>query len=397
MEAPLSGLRVVDMGGNLAGPFAPMVFSDLGADVIKVDELEPNRREMGRTGIFFGCQRGKRSLAMDVRSKEGYAILQKLLATADILHQNMRNAVPPRLGIDYETVRKLNPSIIYCHTSGWGEDGPYGDWPGWDQFAQATGGSEWEGGGVDAGNPPMWHRFGQCDATNAMHSALAVLDALFHREQTGEGQYVHTNIINGGLTVNSDYFEIGDQPAPRPTLDRDQRGTAALYRIYQTADGWVQIACLGEDEWQRLAAAIGTPELPADARFASAKARESNRKALETVLEPIFCEKTAAAWQHLFESVGVPSEVSDAAFGEKFFDDPENLDLEMLVRYPMEGYGVLQQFGKMINFSETPMQIFGPPPLRGEHTREILTELGYSLDAIRELKETGIIICPDVA
>ena len=115
------------------------------------------------------------------------------------------------------------------------------------------------------------------------------------------------------------------------------------------------------------------------------------------MLEPIFCEKTAAAWQHLFESAGVPSEVSDAEFGEKFFDDPENLELEMLVRYPLEGYGVLQQFGKMINFSETPMQIFGPPPLRGEHTREILTELGYSLDAIRELKETGIIICPDVA
>ena len=257
MEAPLSGLRVVDMGGNLAGPFAPMVFSDLGADVIKVDELEPNRREMGRTGIFFGCQRGKRSLAMDVRSKEGYAILRKLLATADILHQNMRNAVPPRLGIDYETVRKLNPSIIYCHTSGWGEDGPYGDWPGWDQFAQATGGSEWEGGGVDAGNPPMWHRFGQCDATNAMHSALAVLDALFHREQTGEGQYVHTNIINGGLTVNSDYFEIGDQPAPRPTLDRDQRGTAALYRILSNCrwvdpdrvSGGGRMAAAGRGSW----------------------------------------------------------------------------------------------------------------------------------------------------
>ena len=181
MPTALEGIRVLDLGANLAGPYGPQTLGDLGAEVIKIEEIATQARTMGRGSSFFGCQRGKRSLAIDLKSPEGTEILHRLLRRIDILHHNLRPGVAERLHYDYPTAKGLNPSIIYCHTTGWGSNGPNADWPGWDQFGQALGGAEYHGGGVEHGNPPMWYRYGQCDAVNAMNSVLGVLQALWHR------------------------------------------------------------------------------------------------------------------------------------------------------------------------------------------------------------------------
>ena len=231
-----------------------------------------------------------------------------------------------------------------------------------------------------------------------MHSVHAVLGALYHRARTGEGQYVHTNIINSGVSFNADYFESdGQQPQPRPKLDKNQRMLGALCRLYQTADAWLQVACMEEEGWGRLAAALGKPALPADPRFASAEARATNSAALKVILEPLFFTQPAAAWQDAFEAAAVPSEISEHGYRDKFFDDPDKEATGSVVRYPMEGYGLLEKFGTLINFSETPSRAFGPPPTRGQHTHELLTELRYSETEIHDLREVRIIVCPDPA
>jgi crotonobetainyl-CoA:carnitine CoA-transferase CaiB-like acyl-CoA transferase len=199
MRTALAGIQVLDLGANLAGPFGPQMLGDLGADVIRIEEVATQARTMGRGSSFFGCQRGKRSLAIDLKTPQGTEILHQLLGRIDILHHNLRVGVAERLHYDYATVKALNPAIIYCHTTGWGSTGPNSGWPGWDQFGQALGGAEYHGGGCEHGNPPMWYRYGQCDAVNAMHSVFGVLQALWHRDRTGEGQLVETNIVNGGM------------------------------------------------------------------------------------------------------------------------------------------------------------------------------------------------------
>jgi crotonobetainyl-CoA:carnitine CoA-transferase CaiB-like acyl-CoA transferase len=367
----LEGIEVLDFGANLAGPFAPQMLSDLGARVIKVEEPWTDARTMGRGSSFFGCQRGKRSLAIDLKTPEGTEIIHQLIARTDIIHHNLRPGVAERLKYDYETAKRLNPAIIYCHTTGWGSSGPNADWPGWDQFGQALGGAEYHGGGCEQGNPPMWHRYGQCDAVNAMHSLIGVLQALYHRDRTGEGQKVETCIINGGMTINSDLYLRGDAPSPRPVLDREQRGLGDWYRLYETAAGWITVACVTELERSRLRTLIG--DMP---------------------MEDAFRTATAAEWITRLDEAGVPAEICRPAYAREMFDDPEAIETGWVVSYDHPQVGRLEQIGTLLELSATPGRIAGPPPALGEHTVEILSELGYGETDAVGLKEKRIVNFP---
>ncbi|MGE0795342.1 MAG: CoA transferase, partial [Acidimicrobiia bacterium] len=183
----LSGVRVLDYGVALAGPFGPMVMADLGADVIKIDTISP-AVGTGGGSVWAACQRGKRSIAVDLKSPEGQEISRRLIESADVLHYNMRVGVAERLGFGYEQARAVNPSIVHCHVTGYGNTGPLATWPGVDQMGQALAGIEWEQGATDAGGHPQWSRFGMCDAATGLLSVLGVLQALAHRQRTGEGQ-----------------------------------------------------------------------------------------------------------------------------------------------------------------------------------------------------------------
>jgi crotonobetainyl-CoA:carnitine CoA-transferase CaiB-like acyl-CoA transferase len=395
VNTPLQGLRVLDFGANLAGPFGPQMLGDLGAEVVKIEEIGTAARTMGRGSSFAGCQRGKRSLAVDLKTPDGVAIAHRLIERTDVLHHNLRHGVAERLGFDYTTAKRLNARIIYCHTTGWGASGPDAHRPGWDQFGQALGGAEYHSGGCEHGNPPMWYRYGMCDAVNAMHSVIGVLQALYQRDRTGEGQLVETNILNGGMTMSSDLYLTPAGPVERPVLDPQQRGTGPLRRLYRTADGWLMVSCRSDEQWERLAATVGSAELARDPRFATAAQRQAHGEALAAVLEPLLLSRAASEWVAVLDAAGVPVELSSPTYAADMFDDPDAAAAGWIAEYDTPNLGRFKQIGTLVELSGTPGHITGPPPLLGEHTVEILAEVGWDADAASDFKERGVVTYPE--
>jgi crotonobetainyl-CoA:carnitine CoA-transferase CaiB-like acyl-CoA transferase len=309
----------------------------------------------------------------------------------DVVHHNMRPGAAERLGVDYDSCRRLNPTVIYCHTTMWGNDGPRATWPGFDQLAQSSCGLEQELGGE--GNPPNWYRFGMCDQGCAMQSALAVLMALYWRERTGEGQLVDTSILNAGVHFNTDAWIGSDGWSERPRSDGQQTGFGPLYRLYQTADGWVALACLGESHWAALAKSVDG--LGGDPRFGDRAGRADNAAALTEILESSFASRTARAAFEQLDAAGVPIEISDPVMARTWYDQPDLVAAGLVADYRHPQYGRFRQFGHLVDFSETPGRIAGPPPVLGQHSRRVLSELGYSPDEIQQLVDKGVTICAD--
>jgi crotonobetainyl-CoA:carnitine CoA-transferase CaiB-like acyl-CoA transferase len=386
----LEGIEILDLGNFLAGPFGPMLLGDLGATVYKLESPEGDQMR-SVTQPFNGCQRGKLDIVANLKTPQGLEIAHRLMRKVDVVHHNMRPGVAERLGVDYATAKKLNPSVIYCHTTMWGNDGPRATWPGFDQLGQASCGLEMELGGE--GNPPNWYRFGMCDQGCAAQSALAVLMALYWRELTGQGQMVDSSILNAGVYFNTDAWIGPDGWSPRPRSDKQQSGLGPLYRLYPTTDGWIALACLGESHWNSLVKCV--PSLEADTRFTDAGKRLTNATALADVLAQFFVSRTAADAFEQLDSAGVPVEISDPAAGKTWFDQPDLVAAGLVADYPHPKYGRFRQFGHLVHFSDTPGEIAGPPPLLGQHSRQVLTSLGYSEEEIQALRDKGVTLWPD--
>ena len=392
----LEGVRVIDFGQYLAGPFGPMVLSDLGADVIKVEPVTGDMMRMAPKP-FFGCQRGKRDLALNVKDPRGREIALDLVKTADVVHHNMTAGVATKLGIDYTACKAVKQDIIYCNTWAYGLEGPLAHFGGLDPLYQASAGLEYESGAVAEGNTPIYYRFGMCDASNAMLSVVAVLGALYHRKRTGEGQEVWTSLFDGGAMFTSDAHLVNGVPASRPKLDKGLHGTAATYRLYQTQDDdWICIAAVTDDHFRALCGVLGVPEIADESRFATNASRLEHRRQLETVLEPIFRTRIARSWTRMLDEAGVPNEVPvDSQGGELPLFDSDNVALGLVANYDHPIFGDVRQFGELIGFSETPGKINGPPPLVGQDTRAILREIGRRDDDIDALIEAGVCYEPD--
>ena len=399
LQHPLEGIRVLDIGLALAGPYGPMILSDLGAEVIKIENPAPRRNAAsgggisgGNTFLWFACQRGKRCITLNLKTPEGREVLYDLIRSADVLHYNMRMNVAERLGFDYETVKKINPRLIYCHTTAYGRTGPYATFPGVDQMGQALGGIEYEQGATPAGGQPTWYRFGQCDASNAFLSVIAILQALYHRDRTGEGQFVDACIVNGATLDASDaYLLPNGKLGARLHVDKNQTGLGPLYRLYETQTGWICIAAVTEREWESLCRVLGREAAAQDPRFATPAARAEHAPALAALLEPIFRTRTADDWFERLDAAAVPCEISIDTFHTTWYDDPDVLANEWVVKYRHPAYGRTEQFGRLFHFSGTPGKIWGPPPLMGQHTREILQELGYDAAKIDTLRTAGVV------
>jgi crotonobetainyl-CoA:carnitine CoA-transferase CaiB-like acyl-CoA transferase len=241
----------------------------------------------------------------------------------------------------------------------------------------------------------MWYRYGQCDAVNAMHSVFGVLQALWHRDRTGEGQMVETNIVNGGMVINSDFHLTEAGPVARPMIDAEQRGIDPLYRLYRTSEGWIQLVCLTEQEWVDLASVVGGDELLHDDRFATPAARRKHADQLAARLEAVMLERPAAHWSAVFDQHGIPAEVSRETYATDMFDDQDAVNSGWVVDYQMPQFGLLKQIGMLVELSETPGRIAGPPPLLGQHTVEILAELGYDAEQADILKQRGVVAYPE--
>ncbi len=350
----LEGVRLIDFGQYLAGPFGPMILGDLGAEVIKVEPVTGDGMRMAATP-FFGCQRGKRDLALNLKTPEGHDIAMQLVATADVVHHNMTKGTASRIGLDYAACKAVKPDVVYCNTYAYGLEGPLSHFGGLDPLYQASAGLEHEAGAVPHGHDPLYYRFGMCDAANAMLSVVGVLAALYRQRTTGEGQELWTSLMDGGAVFASDTLLRDDgTPEFRPKLDAGQHGFAPGYRLYETQDDWIQVAAVRDDHWDALCRVVGV---------ADAGTHSPDREAVESQIEAGFRTRPSVSWSHLLDDAGVPNEVPvDTHGGELALYDADAERLGLVVDYEHPILGAMRQFGHLVNFSETPGRIFGPPP-----------------------------------
>jgi crotonobetainyl-CoA:carnitine CoA-transferase CaiB-like acyl-CoA transferase len=371
---PLAGIVVIDLGFAVAGPFGTQVLADLGATVIKVNA----RRDpwWHCTHVAMGANRGKRSVGLDLKTPEGMAALHRLVERADVVHSNMRYKAAIRLGVDEDSMRAVNPQLVYCHTRGF-EDGPRSDSPANDQTGNALAGTEYEDGGGADGGAPFWSLTSMGDTGNGYLSAIGVIQALYHRARTGVAQRVDTSILNAAMLATS-YAALtaDDEALARPRLDRLQLGLGPFYRLYETAEGWLCVAALDPVEADTLLACTGV-------------GADDDPSVLADRLTAAFATKTAAEWFALLDDHGVPCEVSDEQFTQRLFDDPEMRAAGRIVTYDHPELGRFDHAGVQIDFSETPGIVWGPPPLVGQHTRSVLTEFGFAEHEIDALLTTG--------
>ena len=391
-RGPLSGIRVLDFGTALAGPFGPMILGDMGADVIKIDPIGQGVGQPGES-TWVACQRGKRSIAIDLKSEAGQRIAAELIATADVLHYNLRTGVAERLGFDYETAWRINPRIVFCHVTAYGSTGPLAKWPGVDQMGQAVCGHEYEQGATPNGGHPTWYRFGMCDAATGMLSVLGVLEALLLRERHGDlhGRKIEADILTAGLFLASDAFEGPAGLPRRPHLDREQMGLGALNRLYQTAEGWLCIFAEADRHWDSLCEAMDLQSLRGDERLQNASGRARHADELVAVLEPAFRLRPGREWKELLDQQGVPCEMSVLDGASQLWDDSEAGLASWVTTFQHPVWGRLDQPGNFVEFSVTPGKPEGPPPVLGADTRSILAELGYEETDIDQLREKGIV------
>jgi crotonobetainyl-CoA:carnitine CoA-transferase CaiB-like acyl-CoA transferase len=384
LAAPLAGIRVLDLGLAVAGPFGTQLLADLGAEVIKVNTA--------RDGYWFAshlamcCNRGKRSIALDLKDPAGRRVLERLVGTADVVQHNMRHEAAVRLGADYESLRRIKPDLVYCHTRGF-EHGARDSLPGNDQTGAALTGVSWLDGAADNGGRPLWSACAAGDTGNGFLSAIGIVQALYHRDRTGEGQFVDTSIVYAHLLnasmawVAPDGSVSGDRPRP----DSMGYGWSALYGLYRGREGWLCLAALTEEHWRALCLALNVPGLAEDRRFATAAARRSHDTELRSALEPAFGAHTAEKSFAVLDAVGVPCEVVANDFPRRLHDDQELHDKGWVTTYQHRNVGRMDVFGLMFDLADTPGRIAGPPPLVGEHTRGILAELGCPDEEIADL------------
>ena len=390
--SPLEGVRVLDLGLAVAGPFGTQLLADLGAEVIKVNTLTDDYWMSNH--IAMCCNRGKRSIAVNLKTTDGMELLRKLVAEADIVQHNMRYEAAIRLGVDYESLRAINPALIYCHTRGF-EKGIRSTLPGNDQTGAALAGTTWMDGGLDDGGHPVWSTTSLGDTGNGFLSAIGMVQALAHRDRTGEGQFLDTAIVYAQLLNASSAWISPDASVVgrRPSLDRDELGWSALYRVYPCAsDTWLCIAVLDQASYERLVHSIGHDDLASDEQFVSAVARAEHDHELVARLGAIFDTRDAAHWFGVLDAADVPCEVSSPDFVLSLFDDPEFIDKGWVTSYRHPKVGRIDVMGLLVDLSETPGKIWGPPFVPGQHTGPILRELGYDEASIQALVAAQVVL-----
>jgi len=385
--APLSHLVVIDLTRVRAGPTAVRQLADWGAHVIKV-ELPPSMDEGEGLGgpregsDFQNVHRNKRGMALNLKSPEGVAILKQLVARADVLVENYRPDVKQRLGIDYETMSAVNPRLVYASISGYGQDGPYSLRPGFDQIAQGMGGLMSITG--LPGQGPVRVGIPIADLCAGIFCAYGIAMALIERDRSGRGQWVQSSLLQAQL------FML-DFQAARWLMDHEvpkQAGnnhpTSIPTGVYRTRDGHMNIAAAGQKIWERLCGAIGAPELATHPDYASAALRSRHRDALHADIERRLQGRDTAEWVEILNSAGVPTGPIYSI--DEAFADPQVQHLGIVQKV-----GDVAYLGQPVTLSRTPSRVAAHPPALGEHTVEVLRELGYGEADVEQLRNRGIV------
>jgi crotonobetainyl-CoA:carnitine CoA-transferase CaiB-like acyl-CoA transferase len=388
----LSRFRIVDLTRVRAGPTCVRQFADFGADVIKVESppgVDPNEGMGGpRHGPDFqNLHRNKRSMTLNLKLDEGRAILYRLVETADVVVENYRPDVKYRLGVDYESLKAVNPRIVLASISGFGQDGPYRDRPGFDQIAQGMSGLMSVTG--QPGQGPMRTGAAIADVSAGLFAALGIMTALLEREQSGEGQWVQSSLLHAGIALMdfqaARYLVKGEVPGQVGNDHPTSMPTSA----YKTADGYINVGASGEGMWQRVCNAIGRPDLLERAEFKGERNRAQNRVVLNAALNETFGERTSAAWIAILNEAGVPSGPIYSV--DQTFADPQVQHIEAAAPVEHPTLGTIRLVNQAARLSRTPAALAAASPELGEHTEELLHELGFGTGEIAALRERRVI------
>jgi crotonobetainyl-CoA:carnitine CoA-transferase CaiB-like acyl-CoA transferase len=388
---PLARFKVIDLTRARSGPTCVRHLADWGADVVKVEAvLGDSEEELGgkRHGFDFqNLHRNKRSLTLDLKQPEGKEILKRMAAKADVLVENYRADVKHRLGIDYESLRAINPRIVYGSISGFGQDGPYRGRPGFDQIAQGMGGLMSITG--LPGQGPVRVGIPIADLTSGMYCAIGILIALLEREQSGEGQWVQTSLLQAQIAMLDFQAARWLIAGEVPKQAGNDHPTSIPTGVFKTKDGHINIAASGADMFGRLCRTIGATELPLDPRFNSDDGRSLNRNALNSAIESHLEKKTSAEWIETLNAASVPSGPINTI--DQVFADPQVRHLGMAQPVEHPTLGRLNLVNQAMKLSRTPSMMRSATPERGQHVDEVLRELGYDASTIAELRARHVV------
>ena len=394
MTLALDGMRVIEITQVMSGPYCGLLLADLGADVIKVEKPggDDSRRMApptlnGESAAFMAINRNKRGIGLDLKTQKGQEILRTLAATADVLIENFRPGTMESLGLSYSDLSTLNPALIYCSISGFGQTGPYRDRGGFDLVAQAMSGLMSITGHAD--QPPVKVGVPIADLNAGIYACYAILAAYIHRLKTGQGQRIDTSLLEAGLAYtfweSSIFFATGESP---PAMGSAHR-ISAPYQALRASDGYLTLGAANQKTWERLCAAIDRRDLLEDPRFATNPDRTQHQQELAAILEAVFATRTVAEWLALLDRSGVPAgPVYDM---KQVYADPQVQAREMMVDVEHPTAGKTRAIGIPVKLSETPGSIRRPAPTLGEHTDEILRDLGHSPEAILLLREQRVV------
>lgn len=403
----LSHIRVLDLTRVLAGPWCTQTLADLGADVIKIErpDIGDDTRQWGppyakdrygndtsEAAYYLAMNRNKRSVTLDIASERGQALLRQLAAQCDVLVENYKVGQLARYGLDYESIKAINPGLVYCSITGFGQNGPYAPRPGYDFIVQGIGGfmsitGEREG---QPGAGPQKAGIAITDLFTGAHAAIAILAALNHRERTGEGQYLDICLLDVQVAMlanmGSNYLATGIPPVrwgnAHPNI--------VPYQVFKVADGWMIVACGNDNQFRKFVEAGSESFLADNPDFHSNPQRVRNREKLIPLLDQMMLRKTRAEWINVLEAVGVPcGPINDLA---EVFDNPQvqARDMRLDLVHPTAGHVSVP--ASALKLEKTPVKYCRPPPLLGEHTDEVLRDMsGLSVSEIAELHDQGIV------
>ena len=396
-KGPLAGVKVVELAHIMAGPVCGLMLADMGADVIKVEKIpggDDSRRFLppdidGESAAFMMMNRNKRGIAVNLKSDGGKDVLKRLLKDADALIENYRQGTMERLGLGYDVLKKDNPGLIYCALSGFGRSGPYADRGGFDLIAQGMSGLM-SITGEGPGRPPVKVGAPVTDITAGILGAMGILAAYTNRLKTGHGQVVDTSLFEAGIVhtywQSAIAFATGAAPGPMGSA----HPLNGPYQAFETADGWITIGAANQANWLRLLDAMQVPELADDPRFADNSKRMAHLKELEAALGVHFKKRPSKEWLERLDDAGVPAgPVLDV---NQMHADKQAVARDMVTEVPHARLGPVKTIGLPVKFSETPGRVERGAPVFGQHTREVLEQLGYGAAEIDALAKNGAVV-----